>query len=270
MAALNCPSCRSPGVSVDLHAPFLDLDEWLEVLDDETENADLNYGQSVQRVQIVVDYLVLSRKRIWSNFKAKLAKQEENWDIQVDSDQFVGVARYRGEEFLKEGEVRSFEAELSKCHMAEAQGPLSGEPIDPSALPRISIRCADTVYGQYHLGKSTIVAEPEQDRWAIKTANFEAPHMEVKAEGEWLHSQTTNIRFESNSSDFGETMKSLGYDGMFLNGQMEGSGTLSWNDALTNWSAEKTSGKVGLLGSGIFVQTGMDTTGLDFDWIFQL
>ena len=269
------PIMPESGVSVDLYASFLDLDEWLRVLDDEAENAenaenaDLNYGQSVQRVQMVVDYLLLSRKRIWSNFKAQLTRQEDYWGIQVDSDQFAGVARYRSEDFLEEGEVRSFEAELSKCHMAEAQEPLSGKPIDPSTLPRISIRCADTVYGQYHLGKSTIVAEPEHDRWAIRTADFEAPHMEVKAEGEWLHSQTTNIRFESNSSDFGETMKSLGYHGTFLNGQMEGSGTLSWNDALTNWSAEKTSGKVGLLGSDIFVQTGIDTTGLDLIGFFN-
>ncbi len=263
------PPMLETGVNVDLYAPILDLDAWTSILDDKVVNVDLNYRQSLQRLEMIVGYLFLSRQRVWSNVKTELVKQEDFWDIQVDSDQFKGVARYRDEGFLEEGEVPSFEAELSKCHMAEAQGPLNGEPVDPSTLPRISIQCADTVYGQYQLGESTIIAEPEQDRWAIKTANFTSPHLEVKAEGEWLHSQTTNIRFESASSDFGATMKSLGYDGTFLNGQMDSGGTLSWNDALTNWSAEKTSGTVGLIGSNVFIQTGMDTTGLNLIGFFN-
>ncbi len=268
----DLPELPPAGVNIYMNSPVIDLFAWTNLIDNQAENENIVgdasenkepiFWDQLMHVEVDTDLLLLSKQREINDVSVRIERQEKQWHMQLQSQQFVGVVNYKNAEFMAEGEHHSLEGDFSKCHMPEAKSSIGGKPISPIGFPKLTFRCEDTRYGRYQLGKSLIVGEPEQDKWAIKEINFKTPHTEVTATGEWLHSQKTNLEYEFKTSNFGETMKSWGFDVTLSDGEITSVGTLNWNDALTNWSAEKTSGAVDILGSNLALQTDIDTTGL--------
>ncbi len=231
-------------VAVDL--PQLDYDDWSKLLKATEVSNNLESSTALKSVVIDVDELILP-----GNYKLQQAnivadKEKSYWNIKLSTASVKGTARYQSAEFTSADESPSLQLNLSICHLDNTEKNAAQPPTDPVNLPAIELQCEDMRYGQYHLGKSVIIAEPNDTSWRISRAEFEMPTFTLKATGDWFYDQTSKIEFQLNSTDFGRSMEVLGYSGLFEQGVAEVSGILEWDAALTRWTTHRVSGNIEL------------------------
>lgn len=240
------PVPDSEGVHVAISLPEFDYDAWSYLIKQNDAESNLRFD-SLARLEARANAVNIARGRQLKNVDVTVQKQEDAWQIDISSEEVVGEARLRNTDFLQEGELPTLVVQLSKCHVPEAQSEPSDRAVNPRNVPNLDFTCADTRYGQYHLGKSVILARATDDSWRIEKAVFSTPALVLDASGDWNYEQSSNLRFSFNSADFGKSMDQLGYSGMFEGGKINLSGYLNWNDALTKWKPNLTSGEIGFV-----------------------
>ena len=207
---------------------------------------------NLYHLDVSVGKLVFADNKEFLDTTISLSKTDKHIAINVDSDKLKGSANYRSAEFVGEGETPKLQMTLSKCHWPVADNeetePSTEEAINPRILPELDFSCEDTQYGKLRLGKIKVVGKPHVDGWEIVEANLTDPVMTVKASGNWVGKpQFSQVKFDITSSNFGGAMEAVGYKDMVSGGNIDISGELHWNDALTKWSGGKSSGNITVL-----------------------
>ncbi len=232
------------GVSVSVNLPQLDYGQWSSLLTGRESNGEFDLASTLKTVSIKADELILPGERKFQSTEVLAEKTRTHWELELAADSIQGSAIYVNSEFTQEGEFPRLEINLDRCHIPAASGESAKRPTNPMDLPALNVRCKDTRYGQYFLGQSTIEAEPSSNSWKITRAEFDMPTATLRASGDWFHNQTSKLAFKLNSVDFGGTMSDLGFPATFERGNMDISGTLEWNAALTQWATQRASGNV--------------------------
>ena len=231
------------GVALYISLPNFNYDAWSGLIASNDEQSTLGVADSLDSVALKADELVLAGQRKLQNANITAEKTESQWDILITTDSLKGVAVYKSSDLVHEGESPLLNADLSICHLPAGQGAPPTNPTNPAELPALIFHCRDTKYGQYSLGQSTIEAEPGSDSWKITRAQFNSPTFTIQVNGDWFYNQTSKLNLKFNSVDFGSALNAFGYPEMIKRGNMEISGTLEWDAALTQWSTHRTSGE---------------------------
>lgn len=232
------------GVALYIDLPRFDYDAWSSVISRNSEGSSFGIADSLKAIALNADALILAGRRELHNARITADKGENQWDFAISTDTLAGSAAYKSSEFVHEGETPLLSVDLSVCHLPASEGSLSSKPTDPAELPALLFRCQDTKYGQYSLGRSTIEAEPASNSWKITHAEFSSPTFSMNVTGDWFHNQTSRLDLNLKSVDFGSTMNAFGYPEKFKRGNMDISGTLEWDAALTQWATHRTSGEI--------------------------
>ena len=243
---IDRPEQDSPGVHIVMSLPEFNYDEWSYLVSQNESQSNLQF-ENLSMFEAQVDSVTLARSRRLNEVRLTVQKHGDIWNIDIASDEIVGEARLKSTDFLHEEEVPLLVVELSKCHIPEAQSEPLDRSVNPRNLPNLEFSCSDTRYGQYHLGESIIQATAAEDSWKIETANFQTPALQLDASGDWNYEQSSQVKFAFKSADFGASMDQLGYPGMFDEGKINLSGYLTWDDALTKWKPNLTSGEIGFI-----------------------
>ena len=238
------PTEVESGVYVNMELPDVDFDEWSYILNVNEGESRLRFD-SVQSVDARVSRVIIARDRQLNDVSVAVNRSEGRWTIDIISDEVVGRAEYEVAEYLEQGEVPSLTVNLSKCHIPEAQSDPTERSVNPAKVPNLEFSCNDLRYGQYRLGKSRITARATDDSWNIEKAQFETAVLKIEASGDWFHTGKSNIKFRFRSNDLGAAMVQLEYPDMFDGGEINLTGYLSWDDALTKWRPELTNGEIG-------------------------
>ncbi|MDE0309945.1 MAG: DUF3971 domain-containing protein [Acidiferrobacterales bacterium] len=236
----------SPGVRLALSLPELNYEDWSNLFADNESQSKLQL-ESLQIVKAQLGSAIMARGRRLNGVSATIEKKDKSWAIEIESDEVAGTADFRSTDFLQEGEYPHLTVRLSKCHIPEAQSDPPERSVNPRNVPNLDFSCSDLRYGQYHFGDSVIQAKATNDSWHIESAKFQTPSLSIVATGDWKYDQSTRIDFRFNSADLGAAMSQLGYPGKFDSGAINLSGYLTWNDALTKWQPNLTSGEVGFV-----------------------
>ena len=240
------PAPDSPGVHVAMSLPEFNYDEWSYLVGQNESQSNLQF-ENLTMIKAQADSVTVARNRQLNEVHLTVQKHEDIWNVDIVSDEVVGEARLKSTDFLQEEELPLLVVELSKCHIPEAQSEPLDRSVNPRNLPNLEFSCSDTRYGQYYLGEGIIQAKATEDSWKIETANFRTPALQLDASGDWNYDQSSKVTFTFQSADFGASMEQLGYPGMFDEGKINLSGYLAWDDALTKWKPNLTSGEIGFV-----------------------
>ncbi len=257
---VQMPKEDSAGIIVNAYLPEFDYGRWLAVMRSQGSRPGLNQGR-LKEISLSVDKFNFARAREFHDVHLHIAKENRLWHIDVVSKEMIGRASYLDRQSVQEGEVPTLTIDFARCYIPEAQAaPIQGG-IDPKNLPRMQFSCADTRYGNYALGKSTISAEPQADSWAITAAEFATPEFVLTSSGHWNYGETSALQFVFETPDFGAAMEKLSYGRLFNGGSGSVRGNLSWDDALTRWRTDITSGDYNLaIKSGSLITRKDETT----------
>ncbi len=255
VGATDMPDQASSGVVISMSLPEFDYDLWNRLIASSDSPKAVEFN-TLASVNASVDTLKLARNRELHDVVVNVEKQDNFWDIDIISQQVIGKAQYISEQFVHEGDRQKLNAQFARCHFPEAQSSQSKSLIDPKNMPVLDFYCDDVKYGQYYLGKGTIVAEPVTDSWEVKSAKFETENYSLESNAKWNFDNSSSISFKLRSADFGKAMKDLGYDDVFESGKGSMTGHMSWSDGLTNWRPGITSGEF-----SISIESGLLNTG---------
>ncbi len=241
VGSVQMPREDSSGVIINAYLPEFDYERWLAVMRSDDKSPALNQGR-LKEISLSADALNFARGRMFHDVNLHIAKENRLWHIDVVSREIIGRATYLDRQSIQEGEAPTLTIDFARCHIPEAQSPPVKGGIDPRNLPRLRFNCADTRYGNYALGKSAISAEQRADSWVITAAEFATPEFVLTSSGQWNYSNTSALQFAFDAPDFGKAMDKLSYGRLFNGGRGSISGNLSWDDALTQWRTDITSG----------------------------
>lgn len=253
------------GLHVNANLTVFDYDLWKTVFTRTGDRPEgLSFGE-IQSVSANFDELILARQRSIRSAAIDIQRLNTHLQVQIDSQEIKGVARYRTAEFTEEDEVPSLHAEFSKCHFPEATEGVEPEPANPFDLPELHFTCNNMRYGDYNLGVGKIVGKPYIGGWRIEEAKFESKALLLTANGAWnlKDRQSSWIDFEFSSDAFGDAMSNLGYPGVVEGGTSTLTGKFRWDDALTSWQPSKVSGTCNLNAQQGRLKS-IDNPGLDF------
>ncbi len=231
------------GLVLAITTPNLNLNKWSQIISDNQTDTNLDFTNALQEISVNTEVMDIARGRKLFDISVMAEKSEHFWEISVASDDLIGKVQYRNAEFIDVGEAPSIVADFSKCHIPAAETEPMSQSVKPQSLPQMDLKCADTRYGQYLLGKGIVKGVPDSDRWRI-SSEFSTSSYKLVAKGEWLYSGETHLDFGFNSTDFGKSMDELGYVDRMTSGNGRIDGQLLWKDALTNWRSQITSGKI--------------------------
>ena len=237
----------SQGVHVNMVLPELDYEAWSQVLRKEPRKEGGRIAENLQTINVRLGSLVLGGTRRFSDVELAVRKMQDHWFIDISSDEVIGSAEFRDQQFLPENEFSILTVDLKKCKIPPAE-------VDPSDLrdpssqntTKIEFSCEDTQYGELQLGRSTIVAEPFEKGWKITKANFdnnEFASVNIEANGE-ISPDSCRFAFTLTSENFGKAMASFGYQDIFNSGAATIKGNLQWDGSISRWSAGKSSGNL--------------------------
>ncbi len=239
------PPVPDGGIALNVIAPTIDLDGWMKIGNSPKADRENAFGlENLKQLNATTGTLVLSRQRPVQQVEVSYAATDSGWRMNLSGDQIAGVMEYRNHEGA-EDEQPELIVSMSKCHLPEAAGEKSAAPVDPRSLPAIIFACDDLVFGKYNLGKARLAGKPSEDGWKIHSSSFDAGALNIGLTGNWdslEDHQRTQLSIRFKSDDFGQAMEELGYKDLISQGTASLEATLSWNDALTNWSAADTFG----------------------------
>ncbi len=249
---------NEPGVSVGIHAPYVDLDRWWEVVRGEGDDAERE-PVDVRRLRVETPrarYL----GRPWRNLSVAAALDGEGvWQARVAGDGVAGDVEVHlpaepAGDALGAGRVVARFERLYLERLAEARE----ETTDPRTLPRLEIVCDDFHYGEMQLGRLELSAEPGARGMRFLAINLTRPEMTVQAQGTWDFLEPghrTALSGEAQSSDLGKTLTALGYAGYVEDGAGSGNGYFVWGDGPGGFEFSKLSGNYQLTATeGRFVK----------------
>ena len=238
------------GVTVSVNLPYINYEAWSDMIDDSESEFGVAYSDALSAVSIKANELVIGGQRSFLNAEINGTKYSDHWQVEIMSDEVVGIAQYKSRDLIAAGEVPSIEGEFTRCRIPQSIGSATKRVTDPRTLPALSIRCQDTQYGQFALGQSVIEGSPDEDGWAVTRAHFETSTFVVDASAKWHQSQSSELKFRFASEDFGQSLDKLAISSRFSQGKSEIDGELKWDNALTRWSTQQTSGRVNLRSEG--------------------
>ena len=242
---VEMPKEDESGIIVAGYLPEFDYEIWSELMTSDDENGSLRLD-NFKEINLSVDFLNFARARKFHDVNVHVIKQDRLWNIDLISRELIGNAQYLDEQSAQEGEEPKLLIELVRCHIPEAQSQVSNRAINPRNLPAMEFSCADTKYGQYSLGESTVHAQSGLDSWMITSAKFKTPEFNLESSGEWTYNNNSAVKFKLTADDFGKAMERLEYGGLFNGGKGLVSGHLFWDDALTKWRSGISSGEYSL------------------------
>lgn len=118
------------------------------------------------------------------------------------------------------------------------------ERIDPTTLPPVEIHVNKFDWLPLQLNDLRIYAEPDIAGMKIKTFGFATGTTQLIGEGSWhlvdpqnvnpalANAQTARLNLTLQSSDFGNALTALGFDGVMADGEGRVSTSLTWPDAI--------------------------------------
>lgn len=249
---------NEPGVSVGIHAPFVDLDRWWEVVRGNGDDAE-HEPVDVRRLRVEAPsarYL----GRPWRNLSVAAALDADGvWQARVAGDGVAGDVEVHlpaepASDALGDGLVVARFERLYLERLAEARE----ETTDPRTLPRLEIVCDDFHYGEMQLGRLELSAEPGVRGMRFLAINLTRPEMTVQAQGTWDFLESghrTALSAEAQSSDLGRTLTGLGYAGYVEDGAGSANGYFVWGGGPGGFEFSKLNGNYQLTATeGRFVK----------------
>ena len=241
------PNMPEAGINMNIAVARLDIDGWKNLFSAQSKNAAGN-SNGLNQLNANIGLGILSRQRRIHNISANYVNFGDEWQMDVASDELTGQFEFSSfEEDPKRGAELSIN--LTKCHIPEASGEMTHEAMDPTTLPILQFSCLDMVYGKHKLGQGSITGVPTPTGWAITNSTFKTDSFVLSAEGNWDtdgNNQRSELDFELTASNLGGAVEELGYGKGVSEGTAKVKGNLSWDDALTNWSPELTSGSISI------------------------
>ena len=240
----------APGIRIAGALQHFDLDQWLPVLEAETETegntatqqedtvrwANLSIASAEIFGQTLHD-IDLDAERGNKSWKAKVASQEligeillpDDWNrvLIMDLERlYLSAADEEGDEVTEETE----------------------EPVNPSDLPPVVINSQDTRYGKLELGKMELVTVKKVSGLAVEELSVDSRVLSGSATGVWMRPasgiHTSSIQANLQVKDLGVLLGQMGYAETIKFGRGKGQLALNWQGPLDDPDAASMAGDI--------------------------
>nr|WP_136251362.1 YhdP family protein [Ningiella ruwaisensis] len=236
------------GFSISANLPYVEAQKWMSVvklLVGDTEKSSSSVFSAPERVFAQADQVIFAGARVTdANVTAKQLDGE--WELDIDSDQMRGNVDISKQWISKGISIDADYIKLADVDFEKEKTAIERQ-FDPKKLPRIDFSCRDCEFGDFHLGRVSLEAVPNDDGLEISRLKVEADGGSVSASGQWYQRHSDHYTFLAGnlqSSDFGTFLDSLGLDSGIQDSGANMEFALTWKDSPIDFGFKQLDGHI--------------------------
>jgi len=199
------------GMAVTGRVAGLRLADWLAV--GEAESGTGSSLKDIYReVDLRVDRLVVAGQ-VFPESHVRVDRSPKAWAVQLSGPNAEGTVSVPYDDA-----TQSLALDFKRLWLEESEADQPGaEPADPRGVPAMSVRAADAVIGDWHVGQLTMTVTKAPDGLVARGIATRAPSFSISADAEWrvqggdVGRQTTRLEATLASTDFKDTLQRIGY-----------------------------------------------------------
>ncbi len=220
---------QSRGLHIEGHTPRLDIDAWLALAGEGSEEAGI--GERIRSIDLLVDDLSVIGQEL-SAHRLVVDRSALDWVVQLDGPEVVGSIRLPYD--FTAG--RPIELDMQKLTLPGGDGSFARERhVDPRTLPAILVRADEFSLGNRHFGSLEAGFERTARGLVARTIETRSATFDVSGSARWVvdeadaTGQRTFVSARLTSSDVMRTFQQLDYqpgiESEAMNAQLE----VSWS-----------------------------------------
>ena len=217
------------GFSIAADVPIVDVNQWSTLINDLVAQSDTQQHSIIgvpERLFISAEQMLVGGQNL-ENATVQARLKDNDWSIDVVSKQ-AQAALFIDSDWYERG--ITVDAEFMRLKLSDYAG---SEANQVTQLPPIRLRCEQCQIGRFDLGNVALDGTPSENGYTFEQVVFNNGNGLLRATGEWQSGPQDFTRFEGEvtSSDFGQLLKSAGFDSGIKDSEAEISFELSWADA---------------------------------------
>lgn len=234
------------GIEVRGNFEELNLDQWLDVLEDDRSSGSGSAGQAwpLQRINLSVGALDVFERRI-NSLKLDATKAADGWQMQVQSRELNGDMRWINQDNGRIiARLRNLTIPGKTPTTAIIKSAASGE-VKKMDYPDLDIVADTFVLGQKELGKLELKASEIRNNWRIDQLRISNPDSVLTADGmwqNWRNNPNTRMTVNWEINQLGNTLNRFGYHDVIKDGTAKLDGDLHWPGSPHEFNVEQLSG----------------------------
>ncbi|MGH8601210.1 MAG: YhdP family protein, partial [Burkholderiales bacterium] len=244
------PQPRRDGVWVSGTLPELDLDRWLDILDQFPGSSQ----PALAGIDVKIGALDAVQHR-FTNLSIQATQQGGDWRAQLAGPELVGSVNWRS---ASGGKLTARMQKLTVPPANPKPATAAADNAKRSNYPAIDLIADDFLVKNRHLGQLQLEAVPQGSDWRIDKLLLDNPDGALTINGVWhgnpVHPHT-DVKVNLDVGDIGKFLTRLGYPDGVSHGTAKLSGPLSWNGFVEDIDYPSLSGQLTLhAANGQFVK----------------
>jgi uncharacterized protein (TIGR02099 family) len=243
-----------PGIAVFARLGSLEAADWRRLMSDssgEPHNAAL-----LRKLDLNVGTLYWDGETL-GPLSLDMEREDQHWRGHLDSS--YGKGSFNATDDSIAFDLEHLALPKPKPDKAEKAAPASIQPIDPSAVPSLTLKAKRLLWQNADLGPLTLRTERHAHGMIIKTLKAETKNHRFDIHGSWTRSadQTVSSRIEGTLriEDMGDLLTAIGYAGEVRDTPSDVDFALSWPGAPQQFSRASVKGDIRMkLGKGAILK----------------
>jgi uncharacterized protein (TIGR02099 family) len=234
------------GVSIHANLDSLDIDEWLEQMDQSSNNT--SSAIAINSIELTTHHLDLFDRRL-NSLKINAKSSDNAWIMNIKSNEITGDLKWS-----QEGNGK-ISGNLSNLIFPSPTSDAVKKPTNTVAkqlnikYPALDIAADNFEIGKKKLGRLELQAKEQFGNWGIDKLRLTTADGVINANGEWNNWKkrpNTKLRFNWEISDMGKALKRLDFGDVIKGGTAEITGQLKWAGSPHEFDIPNLSGSLHL------------------------
>ena len=233
------------GVSIHANLDSLDIDEWLEQLD-QSSNSNASSAIAINHIDLTTNHLDLFDRRI-NALKINAQSTDNAWIMNIKSNEITGDLKWSQDGNGKiSGNLTNLTFPLPTPDAVKKPTNAVAKQLNIK-YPALDIAADNFEIGKKKLGRLELQAKEQFGNWGIDKLRLTTADGVLNANGEWNNWKkrpNTKLRFNWEISDMGKALKRLDFGDVMKGGSAEVTGQLRWAGSPHEFDVANLSGSL--------------------------